>query len=125
MSIDPNVTHEDLINLRKLAAQQRNQRAKKIKSRILKQSQDIKVAESLSPKTKKLDEVKKFTQNLGDVLKENNTPQLAIGNTHKALPIENEKIHPGVKYDASIENTLNYIKVNTGIFNLEEKEWKN
>ena len=53
MSIYSNVTEEDLINLRKLAEQQKNQRALKIKNRILKQTQDIKSAESLSPISKK------------------------------------------------------------------------
>ena len=42
MSIYSNVTEQDLINLRKLAEQQKEQRALKIKNRILKQSFDIK-----------------------------------------------------------------------------------
>ena len=54
MSIYPNVSEEDLIILRKLAEQQKNQRANKIKYRILKQTH-IKLEESLSPITKKLD----------------------------------------------------------------------
>ena len=74
MSIYSNVTEEDMINLRKLAEQQKNQRALKIKNRILKQIHDINLAESLSPITKKLDEVKETTQKLGDVIKQNNTP---------------------------------------------------
>ena len=52
MSIYSNVTEQDLINLRKLAEQQKNQRALKIKYKILKQIHDIKLAESLSPITK-------------------------------------------------------------------------
>ena len=36
----------------------------------MKQTHDIKLAESLSPFTKKLDEVKEYTQKLGDVIKE-------------------------------------------------------
>ena len=55
MSIYSNVTEEDLINLRKLANQQKEQRALKIKNRILEKTHDIKLAESLSPITKKLD----------------------------------------------------------------------
>ena len=51
MSIYSNETEEDMINLRKLAAQQKEQRALKIKNRILKQTHDIKLAESLSPIT--------------------------------------------------------------------------
>ena len=54
MSIYSNVTEKDLDNLRKLAEQLKNQRALKIKNRILKQTHDIKLAESLSPITKKL-----------------------------------------------------------------------
>ena len=53
MSIYSNVTEQDLINLRKLAEKQKNQRADKIKNRILKQTHDIKLAESLSPIPKK------------------------------------------------------------------------
>ena len=52
MNIFSNVTEQDLINLRKLAEQQKNQRALKIKNRILQQTQDVKLAESLSPITK-------------------------------------------------------------------------
>ena len=51
MSIYSNVTEQDLINLRKLAEQQKNQRAEKIKNIILKKTHDTKLAESLSPKT--------------------------------------------------------------------------
>ena len=59
MSIYSNVTEQDLIILRKLAEQQKVQRPIKFNNRILKQTQDVKLAESLSPITKKLDEVKK------------------------------------------------------------------
>ena len=69
MSIHSNVTEQDLINLRNLAEQYKNQRAEKIKNRILQQTHDIKIAESLSPITEILDEVKKSTQDLGDVIK--------------------------------------------------------
>ena len=51
MSIYSNVTEQDLINLPKLAEQQKNQRALKIKNKILKQTLDKKLAESLSPIT--------------------------------------------------------------------------
>ena len=59
MSIYSNVTEQDLINLRKLAEQQKVQRALKIRNRILKETHDIKLAESLSPITKKLDSINK------------------------------------------------------------------
>ena len=62
MSINSNVTEQDLINLRKLAQQQKEQRALKIKNRILKETHDVKLAESLSPITKKLDKINKSTK---------------------------------------------------------------
>ena len=131
MSIYSNVTEQDLINPRKLAEQQKNQRAEKIKNRILKQTHDVKLAESLSPVTKKLDEVNKFTQEslspttkkldtLNESIKESQTPQPAIENNYNSLPIENEKIQPGVLYDTSLENTLSNMKNNTSFLNIEE-----
>ena len=68
MSIYSNVGEQDLINLRKLAEQQKHQRADKVENRNLKQTHDIRLAESLSPTTKKL-EVNKFTKKLSDVIK--------------------------------------------------------
>ena len=74
MSNYSNVTEQYLINLRKLAEQQRNQRALKIKSRILKQTHDKKLAVSFSPITEpiteRLDKAKESTEKLGDVNKE-------------------------------------------------------
>ena len=69
MSIYSNVSEQDLNNLRNLLEQQKNQRAEKIKNRFLKQTHDIKLAESLSPITEKLDEVKKSTQEVGEIIK--------------------------------------------------------
>ena len=57
MSIDRKVTKQDLSNLSQLAVQQKNQRALKIKTRILKQAHDIKLDENLFNITKNLDEV--------------------------------------------------------------------
>ena len=130
MSIYSNVTEQDLNNLRKLAEQQKEQRALKINNRILKQTHDVKLTESLSPITKKLDEttsklgdvIKESTQNLGDVAKETDSPQPAIENTPSALPIENEKIQPGVVYSTSLENTLYNMRNNTGFFNIKETD---
>ena len=73
MSIYSNVTEKDLINLRKVALQQKEQRTLKIKNRILKETHDIKLAEPLSPSTKKLKEVNKSTKKVGDILKESNS----------------------------------------------------
>ena len=122
MSIYSNVTEQDLINQRKLAEQQKNQRAEKIKNKILKQTHDVKLAVSLSPITNKLDEtsknlgdvIKESTQTLGNVIKENNTPQLAIENTPTTQqPIENNKSEV---QDKELEKTLNKMKDNTGFF---------
>ena len=119
MSIYSNVTEKDLDNLRKLAEQQKSERARKIQNKIIKQTHDIKLAESLSPITKKLDEttkkigdvIEESTQNLGNVIKENNTPQLAIENTPTIQPaIENTQTQPGVIYDVLLENTLTNMK---------------
>ena len=124
MSIYSNVTEKDLDNLRKLAQQQKEQRALKIKNRILKQTHDKKLAESLSPITERLDKVKESTEKLGDVIKELQpiTSQPAIENTPTALPIENEKIQPGVIYSTSLENTLSNMRNNNGFFNIEETD---
>ena len=122
MSIYSNVTEQDLINLRKLAEIQKNQRAEKNKTRILKQTHDLKLAESLSPITTKLDVTskelgdvnKKSTKNLENDIKENNTLQLAIENTPTTQqPIENNE---GTIYDVEIENSLNKMTDNTGFF---------
>ena len=56
------VTEQDLINIRKLAEQQNNQRALKIKNRILIQTHDIKLAEILSHITKKLYTISESTE---------------------------------------------------------------
>ena len=48
------VSEQDLIILRNLGEQQKNQRATKMKNRISKQTHVIKLAENLSPIIKKL-----------------------------------------------------------------------
>ena len=73
MSIYSNVTEQDSNNLRKLAEQQKAQRALKIKIRNLKQAHDIKLKESLSPITKKLDNIVQSTKKIGEVMKESNS----------------------------------------------------
>ena len=55
MSIYYNMLEQDLINLRKIAEQRKNYQALKIRKRFFKQTHDIKIAESVSPITKKLD----------------------------------------------------------------------
>ena len=87
MSIYSNVTEKDMENLLKLANQQKEQRAEKIKNRILKQTHDIKLAESLSPITKKLDEVNKSTKKISEVIKESNSEN---DNNQEIIPFEKE-----------------------------------
>ena len=67
MSNNSNVTEQDLINLRKLAEQQKAQRAPKTKKKILKQTHDFKLTETLSPNTKQLEETNESTKKLGEV----------------------------------------------------------
>ena len=69
MSIYSNVTEEDINKLHKLAEQQNSQRALKIKNRVLKQNHGVKLAESLSPITKKLDTINETTKKLGEIVK--------------------------------------------------------
>ena len=110
MCIYSNVKEQALINLSKLAEQQKNQQALIIKIRILKQTHDTKLAESLSPVTKKLDIINESTKNVGDVIEESQTEtlQLAIEKFQPQLPIENNQddSQPGVLYDVSLEKTL-------------------
>ena len=67
-----------MLNLRKLAEQQKNQRALKIKKRFSKQTHDVKLAEPFSLITKKLDEVKETTQKVGEIVKKSDVED---GNT--------------------------------------------
>ena len=119
MSITSNNTEQDLENLRTLAEQPKSQQALKIKNRILKQTQDVKLAESLSPITdsitERLDKVNESTQELGEIIKKSKpeTPQPAIENTPTHQSIGNNE---GVIYDVELENTLNKMKDNTGFF---------
>ena len=108
MSIYSNVTEKDLENLRKLADQQKNDRALKIKNRNLKQTHDIKLAKSLSPIIKKLDDVKKSnkeslspisekldtiddsTQRVGEIIQESSseiTPSVLLQDIFKSLSV--------------------------------------
>ena len=53
MSVCTNLTEEDLLSLRKLAEQQKIEKASKIKKRIFKQTLDRDLAETFKPITKK------------------------------------------------------------------------
>ena len=110
MSIYSNVTEQDLVNLHKLAEQQKHQRAEKIKNRILKQTHDNKLAESLSPITKKSDIIKETTKQLGEIVKK---PTVEDGNIQTPA-IENTNI------SRSIIDTLAFMKTIKNFFKLIE-----
>ena len=64
MSVYPNVTEDDLASLEKLAEQQKNEKARKIKKRLFKQTYDRNLAETFEPITKKIDKVVEATKEL-------------------------------------------------------------
>ena len=100
MSIYSNVTEKDLDNLLKLADQQKNEQALKIKNRILKQTHDIKLAESLSPITKKLGELVKKSD-----VEDGNTQTPATEN---------------ITATQSLRDTLSFLKKSKNFFKLVE-----
>ena len=85
MSLYPNVTEQDLTTLSKLAEQQKKQGGIKIKNRFLEQIHDNKLAESLSPIAKKIEEVDKSTEKLREIIKESNS---RIDDFQDILPLE-------------------------------------
>ena len=123
MSIYSNVTEQDLDNLRKLAQQQKEQRALKIKNRILKETHNKKLAESLSPITDKIEEVNKSinesTQELGDVIKKSQPSQnikTFLQNSESQTPtIDNTST------SQSLRDTLSIMKRSKNFFNLEQE----
>ena len=113
MIIYSNITEKDLENLCKLAEQEKEQRALKIKNRIIKQTHDVKLAESLSPITKKLDEVSKpITQKLDDI--NENTQKVSeesnFENNKEIVTIESNLLKDTFKYLSESSNSL---KLNT------------
>ena len=106
MSIHSNVTEKDLENLRKLADQQKNQRALKIKNRSLKQTHDIKLAESLSPITKKLDTINQITKEKGGVIEETNSEV-----DRKAWPDSSKFSNAMRQMIGSLMNSRNSLKI--------------
>ena len=71
----------------------------------------MKLAEALSPITKKLDEIRETTQKIGDFINKSQpeTHQLAIENSQPKLPMENNQAdtQPGVLFDVSLEKYIN------------------
>ena len=106
MSISSYVTEEDLIILRELAEQQKEQRVLKIKYRILKQTHDIKLAESLSPVTKNFVIFNESTKNLGKEIKESNS-KVDI----KALPNSSKFSTSMQQMLGSLMNSRNSLKI--------------
>ena len=103
MSIFSNFTGQDLINFCKSAEQQKEQRAPKIKNRILKQTHDVKLTESLSPITKKLVEIVRKSD-----VEHGNTQTPAIENT---------------TITRSLRDTLAFMKTSKNFFKLVEKDY--
>ena len=102
-----------MINLCELAEQQKNQRAEIIKKRILRQTHDIKLAESLSPITKKLDEVNKsFSESNKQLVKKS---EVEDGNT-RTKHTENTNI------SRSLLDTLGFMKTSKNFFKLMEDD---
>ena len=91
MSVYPNVTEEDLASLEKLADQQKNEKARKIKNRLFNQTYDKKLAETFKPITKKIDETVK-------VIKEIEAPKI-VNNFVLESP-------PGVTMSKQLFSTL-------------------
>ena len=106
MSIYSNITEKDLDNLRTIAIQQKNERAEKIKNRILKQTHDIKLSESLSPITKNLDTINESTKEIGKVIKESNSKV-----DLKALPDSSEFSNAMRQMIGSLMNSRNSLKI--------------
>ena len=135
MSIYSIVSEQDSENLRKLAEQQKNQKALKIKNRILEKTHDVKLAESLSPINKRLELVEnKKGEKIGDLIKNSETPAIENTQTQPKTPaientqtqpetpaVENTKTQPGVLYEVSPENTLTNMKnKERGFFKIRE-----
>ena len=117
MSIFSNVTEQNLINLRNLAEQQKNQQIVKLKNTNLKQTHDKKLAENLSPITKKLEEINQSFEKLGELNEkpqpQNNIPHPSIEHTQPHQPIKNNE---GVMFDTELEKTLKNVKNFNGFF---------
>ena len=110
MSIYSNVAERDLDNLRKLEEQEKNQRAVKIKNRILTQTHEVKLAESLLLIIRNLDVIKESTKQLGEIVKKSDVED---GNTQTPA-IEN------TTSTRSLRDILSLMKQSNNFFQLEE-----
>ena len=124
MSIYSNVTEKDLDNLRKLAYQQKNQRALKIKNRILKETHNVKLAESLSPVTKRLDLVENNKgEKIGDLIKKSETP--AIEDKPQSATEDGNTQTPAIEninISRQLLDTLALMKTKKNFFKLTEDD---
>ena len=121
MSIYSNVTEEDLDNLRKLTTQQKNERALKIKNRILKQTHNHQLAESLSPITKKLDQVSESAQKsllpISNKLDNINESTSKLGDIIKETNAKNEIIPSTL-----LKDTFDYLSESSNVLKLNKDE---
>ena len=120
MSIYSNTPEQDLIYLLKLAEQQKNQRAREVKNRILKPTHDVKLAEFLSPINKNLNEVNKSTQEVSEIIKKSQPSQ-----NIKTISQNSESQTPAIKntnISRSLFDTLTNMKRNKYFFNLVEDD---
>ena len=111
MSIYSNVTEEDMINLRKLVEQQKNQPALKSKNRISKQIHDEKLAGILPLITNKLDTINQTLKQLGEIVKKSD------------VEVENIQT-PAIQkmtVTQSLRDTLALMKRDKNFLKLEEK----
>ena len=113
------MTEKDLDNLRKLAEQQKNQRALKIKNRILKQTHDKELAERLSPITTRLDLVENNKgEEIGDIIKKSESESPTIEN----IRTNSESQTPAIENTSqSLRDTLAYMKKSKNFFKLEQE----
>ena len=95
-----------MINLRKLAEQQKNQKALKMKNRFLKQTHDVKLAESLSPITKKIDTINENTKKTSEETNESNS-KVDI----KSLPNSSKISNSMRQMLGSLMNSRNSLKI--------------
>ena len=118
MSNNSNVTEQDLINLRKLANQQKEQRVLKIKNKILKETHDKQLVDSFSPSTGRLDEVNKSTKESGEIVKKSQPSQnieTILQNSESQTPAIDTK-----STSQSLRDTLSFMKTSKNFFKLEQ-----
>ena len=122
MSIYSNVTEKDLNILLKLAEQQTEQGALKIKNRFLKQTHVVELAESLSPITKKLDTINESTKKISEFIEESKPSQniktISHNSRSQTQAIENANI------SQSLFDTLAFMKTSKNFFKLTEDDGK-